>query len=138
MSQQPDRIRQYLRRRGCSPTIVRGGLEGLLTHWQSTVDAVAEGYDLTMTDYLHDLDTRDVLSGVLEQAGLDLGHGVERQLEKLDLRFRELTVECPPVQGEDAAKENGHDPGIQWWFFRRPRSPSPDFEEELREAGLLV
>ena len=138
MTQQPDRIRQYLRRRGCPPSIVKGGLEGLLDHWQSTVDAVGDGYDLTMHDYLNDMDTRDLISSVLEVAHADQKKTAERQLDQLDRRFRELTVECPPVWGEAAAKENGHDPGDQWWYFRRPRTPSPDFEEELREAGLLA
>ncbi len=137
MTQQPDRIRQYLRRRGCSPTIVKGGLEGLLKHWQGTVEAVGEGYDLTMDDYLNDMDTRDILAGALDVLNSDQRTAAEAHLEKLDRRFRDLTVECGPVWGEQVAKENGHDPGDHWWYFRRPRSPSPDFEEELREAGLV-
>jgi hypothetical protein len=138
MTQQPDRIRQYLKRRGCPPSVIKGGLDGLLRHWQSTVDAVAEGYDLTMDDYLNDMETRDVLAGVLEVASLDQRKAAEAVLERVDRRFRELTVECPPVLGEAAARENGHDPADQWWYYRRPRSPSPDFEEVLREAGLLA
>ena len=138
MTQQPDRIRQYLRRRGCAPSVVKGGLDGLLKHWQSTVDTVAEGYDLTMEDYLNDMETRDVLAGALDVANADQRKAAESSLENLDKRFRELTVECPPVIGERTAKENGHDPADQWWFYRRPRNPSPDFEEMLREAGLLA
>jgi hypothetical protein len=138
MTQQPDRIRQYLRRRGCSPSIVKGGLDGLLRHWQGTVDAVAEGYDLTMEDYRHDMDTRDILAGVLEVANVDQRKTAEKTIERLDRRFRDLTIECGPIGGEEIATENGHDPAEHWWYFRRPRTPSPDFEEELREAGLLV
>jgi hypothetical protein len=137
MTQEPDRIRQYLRRRGCAPSIVKGGLEGLLDHWQSTVDAVGEGYDLTMDDYLNDMDTRDILAGALEVTGGDQRRAAEARTDQLDRRFRELTAECGPIWGETVAKENGHDPADQWWYFRRPRNPSPDFEEELREAGLV-
>jgi len=134
---QPDRIRQYLRRRGCTPSIVKGGLEGLLSHWDSVVAAVEEGYDLTLADYRNDMELRDVVAGALDIATTDDRARAEKQLEKLDRRFRELTVECPPIVTEEAIEENGYDPSDQWWFYRRPRSPAPDFEEELREADLV-
>lgn len=134
---QPDRIRQYLRRRGCTPSIVKAGLDGLLAHWDSLVAAVEEGYDLTFDDYLADMDLRDVLAGALEVAPLDDREAAQKRLNELDRRFRELTVECGPVFGDSVARENGHDSTEQWWYFRRPRTPAPDFEEELREAGLV-
>ena len=137
MTQQPDRIRQYLRRRGCAPSVVKGGLEGLLGYWDSLVQAVDEGYDLTFNDYVHDMELRDVLQGVLEVASLDDRKKTDQRLAALDRRFRDLTVECPPVIGEKTARENGHEPNEQWWFFRRPTKPAPDFEEELREAGIV-
>ena len=137
MTQQPDRIRQYLRRRGCAPSVVKGGLEGLLGYWDSLVQAVEEGYDLTFNDYVNDMELRDVVQGVLEVATLDERRKAEPRLAALDRRFRDLTVECAPVIGEKVARENGHDPLEHWWFFRRPKQPAPDFEEELREAGIV-
>lgn len=134
---QPDRIRQYLRRRGCTPSTVKAGLEGLLSHWDSLVAAVEEGYDLTFDDYLADMELRDVLAGALEVATPEDREIAEKTLGELDERFRELTVECSPVFGDKAARESGHDASDQWWFFRRPKNPAPDFEEELREAGLV-
>jgi len=134
---QPDRIRQYLRRRGCTPSIVKGGLEGLLSHWDSVVCAVEEGYDLTLSDYQTDMELRDVLAGALDIATTDDRAQAETEIETLDRRFRELTVECPPIVSEDVIEENGYDPAEQWWFYRRPKSPAPDFEEELREADLV-
>jgi hypothetical protein len=138
MTQQPDRIRQYLRRRGCAPSIVKGGLDGLLEHWDSLVQAVEEGYDLTFDDYLNDMDLRDILEGALEVASQDERKKAEDRLPALDERFRNLTIECAPIWGEKVARENGHDPAEHWWYFRRPRTPAPDFEEELREAGLIA
>jgi hypothetical protein len=137
MNQQPDRVRQYLRRLGCTPTVVKGGLEGLISHWESLVEGVAEGYDLTLADYLADMDLRDVLQGALEFAADDDREQAEKRVRQLDETFRELTEECEPVHGAAEAEANGHDPRLQWWFFRRPLEPSPDFEEELREAGLV-
>ena len=61
---------------------------------------------------------------------------VAPKVKTLDHKFESLTVECPPVWGEHVAKENGYDSEIQWWFYRRPRTPGPDFELELQEAGL--
>ena len=138
MVQQPDRVRQYLRRRGSAPSVVKGGLKGLLDHWESLVAAVDEGYNLTFDDYLNDMDMRDTLAGALEVATGDDRNAAEKKLEKLDARFHDMTVECRPVWGEKNARENGHDPAEQWWFFRRPKNPAPDFEEELREAGLIT
>jgi hypothetical protein len=112
-------------------------LEGLLGYWESLVQAVEEGYDLTFEDYVNDMDLRDVLQGVLEVASLDERRKAEQRLTGLDKRFRDLTVECPPIVGEKAAREDGHDPTEDWWYFRRPKKPAPDFEEELREAGIV-
>ena len=138
MVQQPDRVRQYLRRRGSAPSVVKGGLKGLLDHWESLVAAVDEGYNLTFDDYLNDMDMRDTLAGALEVATADDRNAAEKKLKKLDEQFHHMTVECRPVWGEKNARENGHDPAEQWWFFRRPTNPAPDFEEELREAGLIT
>ncbi len=137
-TQQPDRVRQYLRRRGSAPSVVKGGLKGLVDHWESMVAAVEEGYDLTFDDYLNDMDMRDTLAGALEVASTDDHQAIDGKLEKLDQQFRDLTVECRPIWGEKNARENGHDPTEQWWFFRRPLNPAPDFEEELREVGLIT
>jgi len=137
MTQQPDRIRQYLRRRGCTPRVVKGGLEGLLSHWESVVTTVGDGYDLTLPDYQTDMELRDVLQGAIEYVSSTERAVVERKLDKLDRKFRELTVDCGPVSGEELISENGYDATTHWWFFRRPRRPAPDFEEELREAGLV-
>ncbi|MGE0439329.1 MAG: hypothetical protein AB7S39_02480 [Gemmatimonadales bacterium] len=117
--------------------MVKGGLDGLLSHWESLVAAVEDGYDLTFDDYLNDMDLRDILAGALEVAAADDRAAAERRIEKLDRRFHSLTVECGPIWGETAARENGHDSNDQWWYFRRPKRPAPDFEEELREAGLV-
>ena len=134
---QPDRVRQYLRRRGCSQTVVKHGLQGLISNWESCVSAVEEGYDLTLRDYRHDMDLRDILQGALDAAAEEEQVAGRKKVARLDQRFRELTVECGPIHGEAAAREDGHDPESQWWFFRRPKRPSPDFEEELREADLV-
>jgi hypothetical protein len=137
MTQQPDRVRQFLRRQGCSGSVVKGGLDGLLGHWESVVEAIAAGYDLTLHDYRHDMDVRDLLRGAVEVAYGEERQRADRRLQDVDGRFRELTVECGPVWGEDVAEEHGHDPDDQWWYFRRPKQPGPDFEEELREAGFV-
>jgi hypothetical protein len=134
---QPDRVRQYLRRRGVSASVVKGGLEGLVDRWDSVVDAVREGYDLTMPDYVNDIDLREVLRGALEVAPGSERQRAEQRVSQLDRSFRDLTVDCGPVCGEEIAAENGLDPVDQWWYYRRPRRPGPDFEEELRQAGLL-
>jgi hypothetical protein len=137
MAQQPDRVRQYLRRRGCTPSVVKGGFEGLVNHWESAVEAVADGYDLSLGDYLSDMEMRDVLAGALDVTNGEQRTAAERRIDNADQRFRELTVDCSHVCGDQVALENGHDPGVQWWYYRRPRQPAPDFEEELREAGLV-
>ncbi len=136
-TKQPDRVRQYLRRRGCPASVVKGGLDGLIAHWSSLVDAVEEGYDLTFNDYQTDMELRDVLAGAVDAASPEDRQAAEKRLIELDQRFRDLTVECVPIIGEAAVRENGHDSTEQWWFFRRPKRPAPDFEEELREAGIV-
>ena len=84
------------------------------------------------------MDLRDTLAGALEVTDAEDRAAADKRLATLDEQFIDMTVECAPVRGEKNARENGHDPTEQWWFFRRPKNPAPDFEEELREAGLIV
>ena len=51
-----DPIREYLKKKGCPENVVKSGLQGLITTWETIVIEVSNGYDLTLEDYLNDMD----------------------------------------------------------------------------------
>jgi hypothetical protein len=60
-----DPVREYLRRSGAPYSVVARGLRGLVENWERVVTQVVEGYNLSLDDYLNDMDTRQLLSNAL-------------------------------------------------------------------------
>lgn len=124
-----DRVRQYLRERGCSDHVVRGGLPGLVEGWERTVGYVAGGeYAWGEDDYLNDVDGRDILAGVLAAAPLEAEPFMQR-IEEADVRFRERTKptrEC--IWGPENERRHGWTRERNWWYYRRPPGEGIHFE----------
>ena len=132
-----DPVTEYLAERGVASRLVEGGLAGLADRWEAIADALEDGYDLTLDDWLNDMDLRDILAGALAVAPDAARTAVSAQVAEADRRF--LTGTLPtgaPLWGEEIAAEEGHDPATQPWFFRRPKRPGPELAAELDDAGL--
>lgn len=132
-----DPVTEYLAERGVAPRVVEAGLGGLADRWEAIVDALESDYDLTLDDWLNDMDLRDILAGALEVAPDAARTAVSAQVAEADRRFLAGTLPtAAPLWGEEIAAEEGHDPARQPWFFRRPKRPGPDLAAALEEAGL--
>ncbi|HEX5385726.1 MAG TPA: hypothetical protein VFW66_03385 [Gemmatimonadales bacterium] len=126
-------------------------LDELVRRWEAIVDEVARGYDLTLDDYLNDMDLRERIARALTDDATDPPgaphHGrprsarrderTESRLAGADARFHELTVPTGPIWGAPVAADEGHDPAHQWWYFRRPANPGPELARDLADAKLL-
>ena len=62
-------------------------LQGLLNQWSRVVDRTESGYDLSLDDYLNDLDSRVLLDHLLAESGPAFGTLLRDQLAPLDTRF---------------------------------------------------
>jgi hypothetical protein len=132
-----DPVTEYLAERGVAARVIEGGVAGLADRWEAIVDALEEGYDLTLDDWLNDMDLRDILAGALSVAPATLRTAVSAQVAESDRRFLAATLPTGgPLWGEEIAAEEGHDSATQPWFFRRPKRPGPELAGELQDAGL--
>jgi hypothetical protein len=127
-----DSVGLFLAGRGCPEHVVRGGLDGLLHHWESVVEDVEEIYPLGLDDYLNDMDARQLLEEALAVAAPGERARISARLDAADERMQELLVDAGGcLWGEARARENGWTPAGNWWYFRRPATPGPDLEEGL-------
>jgi hypothetical protein len=132
-----DAVHTYLISRGCSPVVVRRGLTGLLEQWTGVVSAAEQGRDMSLDEWLNDMDLRDILAGALAAATPRERRNAAFNLAEGDSRFHTFTVPSPCLWGEDVAQTNSWRPEWQWWYFRRPVHPGPTLREDLLVHGFL-
>jgi hypothetical protein len=119
-----DSVRRYLIERGVRADLVGGGLTGLVGRWTHIVDEVSRGYQLTLDDYLNDMDVRDIIAGALTVANPDQHEEVARSLEEADRKLREATKASPSLLDNP--------PNLaRWWYWRRPKKAGPALTRDL-------
>jgi hypothetical protein len=111
------------------------GLSGAVARWESIAESV-DGYDLTLDDWLNDMDLRDIIAGAFAAAGESERKSVSSRLKQADSRFREATIATGPVWGDAVAASHSHHPERTWWYFRIPRHPGATLRSDLESAGL--
>ena len=125
-----DPVERYLTERGVSTSVRRTGLRGIVAKWDA-VASHAERYDLTLDDWLNDLDLRDIIAGAMSLVPKHERQAVRSILDGADDRFRRATVESPRPLVADA------DRAAQWWYLRYPAHPGARMRDDLLAAGLL-
>ena len=126
-----DPVARYLAERGVSAKVRNMGLRGIVMQWDG-ISSRAERYDLTLDDWLNDLDLRDIIDGAMSVAREDERRELQAVLARADERFRRATVESPKplVVGADRT--------AQWWYLRHPAQPGAGMRDDLIAAGLLA
>ncbi len=137
MNAMNDALRAYLDERGLEGDLLENGLAGLVERWEAIVSEVERGYELTIDDYLNDVDLRDILAGAWELASDDEAQPLRARRDLADNRYRSVTQECPPLWGEAVTEEMGFTPEKEWWYFRRPRRPGQMLADDLAMDGLM-
>jgi len=130
-----DPVREYLKRSGAPYSVVAQGLRGLVENWERVVTQVVEGYNLTLDDYLNDMDGRQMLANALELAPLEVREAFLPRVRDADMRIRlNLVPAGRCLWGGIVAEDEGWTADSHWWYFEQPRNPGPRLREEL-EAG---
>ncbi|HET6680386.1 MAG TPA: hypothetical protein VFG84_04245 [Gemmatimonadaceae bacterium] len=132
-----DPVAHYLTQRGCREDLVKAGLGGLTARWARIVAEVERGYDVTLADYLNDMDLRDILEGALDVADARERERVQPDVDRTDSHFHSLTVPSDCLYGDDTAEEEGLSPVREWWYFARPAQPSASLMADLLRRGLM-
>ena len=109
----------------------------MIDDWARTA-ASAERYDLTLDDWINDLDLRDIIAGALTVASPGEQRRVRTTLAHADERFRAATVECARPLGGAGAGESALPPDAQtpWWYRRAPAHPGATMRDDLTAAGV--
>jgi hypothetical protein len=129
-----DLIRDFLKKKGCPEHVVKGGLEGLIETWETVVTEISHGYDLTLDDYLNDMDGRQLIEEAIPFASTPAHKALIKKLGRLDKIVKTLIVPTEKsLWGESVAKERNWTPETNWWYFNHPEHPGPDLRDELEQ-----
>lgn len=110
-------------------------LDDLVARW-AQIAAHAGTYNLTLDDWLNDLDLRDIISRRMTETPDAITADIEARLMSADQAFRTATLESKQsLWGPTAGGE--HHATRQWWYFRYPSSPGPSMRRDLETAGVL-
>ena len=108
-------------------------LEQLIERWEEIARHAAT-YDLTLDDWLNDLDLRDMISRRVADAQLREGNDLRSRLEAADGVFRAATRGAERSLWGAEAK---HDSTRQWWYFRYPSRPGSTMRHDLEANGIV-
>ncbi len=88
-----DPVREYLERQGYADYIIEGGVEYLLTSWESTVSSITEGEVPDYTQYVKSMDRRRILEETLALIPLYQQAWYHQRVYEADHQLRQhLTV----------------------------------------------
>jgi hypothetical protein len=130
-------VRRYLIERGVRSDLLGGGLTGLVERWTNIVDEIARGYQLTLDDYLNDMDVRDIIAGALTVADPQEREEIASALAHADRKLREVTKASPSLleYPTDVPKPTSPPNLDRWWYARRPKNAGAALTRDL--ANLL-
>lgn len=132
-----DAVARYLAARGVSIPWRNKALRDLIAEWDGIARSAAR-YDLTVYDWLNDVDLRDIIAGALAVAPEREQRDVRDALDRADDLFRSATTETKQsVWGDAVATGDKHDQLRHWWYFRRPTHPGEEMRTDLIEAGIM-
>lgn len=110
-------------------------LEEMIRRWEEVASRAAT-YNLTLDDWLNDLDLRDIISRQLAEVPGAQADILRSRLDAADRRFREATIETTrSLWGPAAGAE--HLAVRDWWYFRYPSAPGSSMRRDLQVAGIL-
>jgi hypothetical protein len=129
-----DPVAEYFAKRGVSAGVRRKGLRGIIAEWHA-IAHTAPTYDLTLDDWLNDVDLRDIIAGAFAVAPETVQHDLRKFLDQADDDFRAATIECSSLRGT-SKDEDTRDRTRAWWYYRCPARPGETMRRDLAAAGI--
>jgi hypothetical protein len=126
-------VREFLRTRGASDSVVSGGLDGLIAGWEKVAESVERGYPLdTLDDYLNDMDLRQLIAEILAAVPIPARGTLATRLQTADMRIRAALVPAERcLWGPAIAGRRGGSAAREWWYFMRPIRPGAGLRADL-------
>jgi hypothetical protein len=130
-----DPVRDFLKKKGCPPHIIEGGLLGLVQNWEDIVESVKRSYPLGLEDYLNDLDGRQLLEEALNIASTREKEKYLEQVRRSDKLMRSLVKPAGKcLWGDEVAQTEGWTAEKNWWYFTQPIHATSEFLSEIKKA----
>jgi len=132
-----DPVAEYFESRRVSEGVRRKGLRGLVADWAAIARSAAH-YNLTLYDWVNDLDLRDIIAGAMAVAPEGERHALRDALARADDAFRaETLVSARSPVHFSTSHVNEYDPARQWWYFRYTTHPGESMRADLTAAGII-
>lgn len=104
-------------------------LDNLAEEWAGICADVAEGYSLTVDDYMNDLTTRDLIASIFSHLRAELSYKLKRKVAPADEQFRRATTHVEHALNELYS---------YWWWYRIPLKLQGDLRDDLASMGYPV
>ncbi|MBD3586424.1 hypothetical protein HHX48_11805 [Salinimonas sp. HHU 13199] len=106
---------------GCAKHVVQGDLEGLVFGWVKVVAHVSKGYQMTIDDYLNDIDGRHLIHVFTGQAPSQFTAPYKQRLKAADEKFMASTTETVGcIWGVCNEKKHHWSRSANWYYYRKP------------------
>jgi len=107
----------------------------MIVQWEE-IAGHASTYNLTLDDWLNDLDLRDLIAREMGKVSAVDRDALRSRLESIDQAFRAATrASNSSLWGRTSGAD--HDAARQWWYFRYPISPGDAMRDDLETVGIL-
>ncbi len=107
-------------------------LNQLLQQWGDFVVQIERGYQDSIYEYANDLSVRDLLEEILVKATQALREKLTELIQPWDERFYNATQKTQRPVLPGMAQES-----LRSWWFRVPKNPGRELEQDLRSEGIL-
>ena len=127
-----DPMRDFIRRQGWAPHILRNGLDYLILRWGKIVSNVVDGKPQYYYDYLNDMDTRRILGEILDRFPNEIKSEDVQRVQDLDANIRKVLVPTKScIWGENTAQKRNYTADIHWYYYHYPPVIDNSWDGEL-------
>jgi len=131
-----DAVRELLKERKAAEHVVRGGMEGLVDAWETTVKSAQKGYTRGLDDWRNEVDARNLLAAAMEVAHPAQKKSMKLRLDAADAKFWkacESSDAC--VWGAESAEREKWTAAKEWWYFLAPKKAGDVLAKELAQLA---
>jgi len=131
-----DAVRELLKERKAADHVVKGGLEGLVDGWETTVKTAQKGYTLGLDEWRNEVDARNILAAAMEVAHPAQKKSMKLRLDAADAKFWKACESCDgSVWGAAQAEREKWTATKEWWYFLAPKKAGDELTSDLAQLA---
>lgn len=117
--------------------VVNGGILRLINNWINTVRECKKGYDLTIEDYINDLDGRYIIEEVMNSlTDSNLKKKIKLAINQADIDFKQILIETNKcVLGSAVANQFPKEK--YWWYWGIINNARGELLKDLKDECIF-